>query len=181
MNGDSSWVIRDAGFALVYVGDYCSLRYQIPRGSPAVRADYGRHSLRHPSKERKKTEYELGGTGDEPCVHSLFPHSVAVPVGMPVATPRDAWIFDLRDLIARHCSYTLVTGDKRSRPQNSRSHEFGRIARIRAQASQRYDQSRAWLVRLPVQAPVILGAFFWSLPSSWRCTPPRRQKMRACT
>src|SRR5216684_3958145 len=32
-------------------------------------------------------------------------------------------------------------------------------ARIRAQASQRYDQSRAWLARLPAQARIILGFF----------------------
>jgi hypothetical protein len=30
---------------------------------------------------------------------------------------------------------------------------------IRAQASRRYDQSRAWLARLPVQARIILGLF----------------------
>ena len=32
-------------------------------------------------------------------------------------------------------------------------------ARIRAQASRRYDQSRAWLARLPAQARIILGLF----------------------
>src|SRR6267142_4803295 len=32
-------------------------------------------------------------------------------------------------------------------------------ARIRAQASRRYDQSRSWLARLPAQARIILGLF----------------------
>ena len=44
-------------------------------------------------------------------------------------------------------------------PQNQEAMDWESTARIRAQASQRYDQSRAWLVRLPAQARIILGLF----------------------
>ncbi len=58
---------------VVYVGDYCSLRYQIPHGRPqfgqiTVDTLYAIH------QENGRTEYELGEPGTEPCVHSLFPH-----------------------------------------------------------------------------------------------------------
>ena len=44
-------------------------------------------------------------------------------------------------------------------PQNQEAMDGERIARIRAQAVRRYDQSRAWLARLPAQARIILGLF----------------------
>src|SRR3977135_1869555 len=37
--------------------------------------------------------------------------------------------------------------------------DWERIARIRAQAVRRYNQSRVWLARLPAQARIILGLF----------------------
>jgi len=58
---------------VVYVGDYCSLRYQISRGRPqfgriTVDALYAIH------EKNGKNEHELGEPGTEPCVHSLFLH-----------------------------------------------------------------------------------------------------------
>jgi hypothetical protein len=58
---------------LVYVGDYCSLRYQIPHDRP----QFGQitvDTLYAIRQKNGKTEYELGEPGTEPCVHSLFPH-----------------------------------------------------------------------------------------------------------
>jgi hypothetical protein len=58
---------------VVYVGDYCSLRYQVPGGRPqfgqiTVDTLYAIH------EKNGKTEYELGEPRAEPCVRSLFPH-----------------------------------------------------------------------------------------------------------
>jgi hypothetical protein len=44
-------------------------------------------------------------------------------------------------------------------PQNQEAMDGESTTRIRAQASRRYDQSRAWLARLPAQARIILGLF----------------------
>jgi hypothetical protein len=44
-------------------------------------------------------------------------------------------------------------------PQNQEAMDGESTAPIRAQASRRYDQSRAWLARLPAQARIILGLF----------------------
>jgi hypothetical protein len=58
---------------LVYVGDYLSLRYQIPRGRPQfgqVTVD----TLWAIQKKNGKTEYQLGQPESDACVHSLFPH-----------------------------------------------------------------------------------------------------------
>jgi hypothetical protein len=44
-------------------------------------------------------------------------------------------------------------------PQNQEAMDWESTARIRAQAVRRYEQSRARLARLPVQARIILGLF----------------------
>ena len=59
--------------ALVYAGDYCSLRYQIPHGRPqfgqvTVNSMYAIHV------KNGKIQYEPGDQEVDTCVHSLFPH-----------------------------------------------------------------------------------------------------------
>ena len=44
-------------------------------------------------------------------------------------------------------------------PQNQEAMDGESTARIRVQAERGYDQSRAWLARLPAQARIILGLF----------------------
>jgi len=59
--------------AVVYVGDYCALRYQIPGGRP----QFGQitvDTLWAIRQKNGKTEYELGQPEIDRCVHSLFPH-----------------------------------------------------------------------------------------------------------
>lgn len=63
---------------VIYVGDYLSLRYQIPHGRPqfgqiAVDTLYAIH------EKNGKTEYESGQPETDPCVHSLFPHFGCLP------------------------------------------------------------------------------------------------------
>jgi hypothetical protein len=63
---------------VVYVGDYCSLRYQIPGGRPQfgqipVDTLYAIH------QKDGKTEYEMGPPETDQCVHSLFPHFGCTP------------------------------------------------------------------------------------------------------
>jgi len=66
------------GLILVYVGDYLSLRYQIPGnrdqfGTVSVQSFYA------VPKKDGKTEYIMGDTEDERCVHSIFPHYDCFP------------------------------------------------------------------------------------------------------
>ena len=59
--------------ALVYAGDYLSLRYRIPHhreqfGKVTVRSYYAIE------KKANKIEFDYAGTEDDTCVHSIFPH-----------------------------------------------------------------------------------------------------------
>ena len=58
--------------AVTYVGDYCSVRYQIPGG----RAQFGRiqrNVLYVIHVKGGKIQYEPGPQETDTCVHSLFP------------------------------------------------------------------------------------------------------------
>ena len=64
--------------ALLYVGDYCSLRFQIPGGRPqfgqvTVNPLYAIHV------KSGKIQYEPGQQETDTCVHSLFPHFGSSP------------------------------------------------------------------------------------------------------
>ncbi len=63
---------------LVYVGDYCSLRFQIPGGRPQYDQIEVQTLYAVPLKDGK-TEYELGQPETDRCVHSLFPHYGSLP------------------------------------------------------------------------------------------------------
>lgn len=59
--------------ALIYVGDYVSLRYRIPPnrlqfGTVTVTETYAIH------EKNGKTEYQFPPPQDQVCVQSLFPH-----------------------------------------------------------------------------------------------------------
>jgi len=59
--------------ALIYAGDYLSLRYRIPHnrsqfGTVTVTEMYAIH------EKNGKTEYQFPPPQDEVCVQSLFPH-----------------------------------------------------------------------------------------------------------
>ena len=59
--------------ALVYAGDYVSVRYRIPHnrsqfGTVAVTEMYAIH------EKNSKTEYQFPPPQDQACVQSLFPH-----------------------------------------------------------------------------------------------------------
>jgi hypothetical protein len=59
--------------ALVYLGDYLSLRYRIPHkrpqfGAVTVTEMYAIH------EKNSKTEYQFPPPQDQACVQSLFPH-----------------------------------------------------------------------------------------------------------
>ncbi|MGD0125338.1 MAG: hypothetical protein ABSF46_08270 [Terriglobia bacterium] len=59
--------------AVLYAGDYLSLRYQIPRG----RAQFGVviiQSYYAVGLKSGKTEFMFLGPKNQACVHSLFPH-----------------------------------------------------------------------------------------------------------
>jgi hypothetical protein len=59
--------------AIVYVADYCSLRYQIPRG----RAQFGQvtvNAMYAIHVKNGKIQYEPGDQEIDTCVNSLFPH-----------------------------------------------------------------------------------------------------------
>ena len=62
-----------ASVVLLYAGDYCSLRFQIPGGRPqfgqvTVNPLYAIHV------KNGKIQYEPGQQETDTCVHSLFPH-----------------------------------------------------------------------------------------------------------
>ena len=59
--------------AMAYVGDYCSVRYQIPRCRP----QFGQvtvNPLYAIPVHGGKIHYEVGQPEIDTCVHSLFPH-----------------------------------------------------------------------------------------------------------
>lgn len=61
-------------FALIYAGDYLSLRYRIwknrqPFEVVKIQPYYAIH------EKNGKTEYDFAPPENETCVHSLFPHS----------------------------------------------------------------------------------------------------------
>ena len=59
--------------AVLYAGDYLSLRYRIP----AHREQFGSFEVRHfyaVTLKNHKTEYLYDDPRDEVCVNSLFPH-----------------------------------------------------------------------------------------------------------
>jgi len=59
--------------AVLYAGDYLSLRYRIPKG----RAQYGIVKIQSyyaVGLKSGKTEFMFLGPKNQPCVHSLFPH-----------------------------------------------------------------------------------------------------------
>jgi hypothetical protein len=58
---------------ILYVGDYLSLRYQIPKG----RAQFGEVKVQRyyaVGLKSGKTEFMFLGPKNQKCVHSLFPH-----------------------------------------------------------------------------------------------------------
>jgi hypothetical protein len=60
-------------FFLIYLGDYVSLRFQIPGGRP----QYGKvvvNPLYAIHVKNGKVQYEPGQQETDTCVHSLFPH-----------------------------------------------------------------------------------------------------------
>ncbi len=62
---------------LVYAADYLQLRYRVwrnhdPYGTVTIQILYAISEKGAPGTNR--TEYTSGGTQDEPCVNSLFPH-----------------------------------------------------------------------------------------------------------
>lgn len=64
--------------AVLYVGDYLSLRYRMargrdPNGSVTVQRYYALH------KERDKTEFIFADPEAETCVYALFPHFAHPP------------------------------------------------------------------------------------------------------
>jgi len=68
-----SVLVLCALLALVYAGDYLSLRYRIPHhreqfGKVTVRSYYAIE------KKANKIEFDYAGTEDDTCVHSIFPH-----------------------------------------------------------------------------------------------------------
>jgi hypothetical protein len=59
--------------ALIYTGDYISLRFRIPNH----REQFGTvtvHSYYAIEKKANKIEFDYAGTENDPCVHSIFPH-----------------------------------------------------------------------------------------------------------
>jgi len=60
-------------FAVVYAGDYLSLRFQIPGRRPQFGSVTVRRSYAVPLKNRT-TEYMFDPPAPQECVNSLFPH-----------------------------------------------------------------------------------------------------------
>lgn len=58
--------------ALAYVGDYLSLRFQVP-GRPQFGTVHMQPYVAVPKKDGK-TEFILDDAYDQTCVHSVFPH-----------------------------------------------------------------------------------------------------------
>ncbi|MGB6387431.1 MAG: hypothetical protein WBD25_18485 [Terriglobales bacterium] len=59
--------------AITYVGDYCSVRYQIPSGRPQF-GQVPMNTLYVIHVKAGKIQYEPGQPETDQCVHSLFPH-----------------------------------------------------------------------------------------------------------
>lgn len=58
---------------LIYLGDYFSLRFQIPNHRQQFGSVHIQPYLAVPRKDGK-TEFILEDPVDQPCVYSLFPH-----------------------------------------------------------------------------------------------------------
>jgi len=58
---------------VAYVGDYCSVRYQIPGGRPQF-GQIKMNTLYVIHVKGGKVQYEPGQPETDTCVHSLFPH-----------------------------------------------------------------------------------------------------------
>ena len=66
-------VVAVLSLLILYVGDYLSLRYQIPKG----RAQFGVVKIQSyyaVGLKSGKTEFMFLGPKNQPCVHSIFPH-----------------------------------------------------------------------------------------------------------
>ena len=63
---------------LTYIGDYLSVRVRIARGPSPFGTVHLQPYLAVPEKGNK-TEFILDDPRDQQCVHSLFPHSGAMP------------------------------------------------------------------------------------------------------
>jgi hypothetical protein len=59
--------------AVLYLGDYVALRFQIPNHRSRFGTVHKQPYLAVPKKDGK-TEFILDDPIDQPCVHSLFPH-----------------------------------------------------------------------------------------------------------
>jgi hypothetical protein len=69
------WVLSPllAALLLVYIGDYLSLRLQIPGGRPQF-GQVMMNTLFAIQVKGGKVQYEPGQQETDTCVHSLFPH-----------------------------------------------------------------------------------------------------------
>ena len=65
------WTLLTA--ALLYIGDYLSLRYRIPNHREQFGTVMVERSYAIPQKDRK-TEYMFDPPAPQTCVNSLFPH-----------------------------------------------------------------------------------------------------------
>jgi hypothetical protein len=73
------WLLIAAGaLLLLYLGDYISIAYRIPRGREQFGSVDVQQLLAVPQKDRK-TEYIADPPQPEQCVHSLFPQLGLTP------------------------------------------------------------------------------------------------------
>ena len=66
-------IIAVLTFALIYAGDYISLRYRIPNSREQFGSVMVEQSYAVPQKD-KKVEYIFDPPAPQTCVNSLFPH-----------------------------------------------------------------------------------------------------------
>ena len=66
-------IIAVLAFALIYAGDYISLRYRIPNSREQFGSVMVEQSYAVPQKD-KKVEYIFDPPAPQTCVNSLFPH-----------------------------------------------------------------------------------------------------------
>jgi hypothetical protein len=71
-------LIGGAALLLLYMGDYISIAYRIPRGREQFGSVEVQKLLLVPQKDHK-TEYIADPPQAEPCVHSLFPQLGLAP------------------------------------------------------------------------------------------------------
>ncbi len=63
---------------LLYLGDYASVRFPIPRGKQPFGTVTVYHYLAIQEKNNRQ-EFVFQGTEQQTCVHSLFPHMGSAP------------------------------------------------------------------------------------------------------